>query len=240
MGPDGTGSSQPDSTPVCPIHSFHEKRRSDSFKRMTYSTFSRRPRPLPAAVSHHGNFISLHPQDAEKDAAELFRISHGTAEKDTLWQYLPVGPFPDEAALQAFLTQWGSNPDVAAFTVRSSPDGTAVGSISLMNLRPDHGVGELGNIWFTPSAQRTRANTESNYLLLRHCFGELGYRRMEWKCNALNEPSRRAALRLGFTYEGTFRQHMIVKEQNRDTAWFSMLDKEWAQVSCQLEGMLYV
>ena len=105
-----------------------------------------------------------------------------------------------------------------------------------MSLRPAHGVGELGNIWFTPSAQGTGANPEANYLLLRHCFEELGYRRMEWKCNALNEPSRRAALRLGFRYEGTFRQHMLVKGENRDTAWFSMLDHEWPKAKAELEG----
>jgi RimJ/RimL family protein N-acetyltransferase len=198
------------------------------------------PRPAldPVAQRHQGQFITLHPQDAGMDAAELFRISHGSAEREALWRFLPVGPFPDDRALGDFLRNWGAAPDVVAFTVRDNADGCALGSISLMSLRPAHGVGELGNIWFTPSAQRTAANTESNYLLLRHCFEVLGFRRMEWKCNALNEPSRHAALRLGFTYEGTFRQHMIIKGQNRDTAWFAMLDHEWPEVRARLEQRL--
>lgn len=169
---------------------------------------------------------------------ELFGISHGSPEVEVLWRYLPAGPFADARAMAAFLETWGATPDVVAFTVRAAGTGAALGSISLMSLRPAHGVGELGNIWFPPAAQRTGANTESNYLLLRHCFEGLGYRRMEWKCNALNEPSRRAALRLGFTYEGTFRQHMIVKGENRDTAWFAMMDHEWPGVKAMLERLL--
>ena len=193
---------------------------------------------MPAAISHYGGAIVLEPQDPERDAAELFQISHGTTKKEALWQYLPAGPFADESALRDFLRQWGTDPDVVAFTVRDSKVGVALGSISLMSLRPAHGVGELGNIWFTPAAQRTRANTEANYLLLRHCFEELGYRRMEWKCHALNEPSRRAALRLGYRYEGTFRQHMMVKGENRDTSWFAMLDHEWPEVRSALKRHL--
>ncbi len=196
-------------------------------------------RPMPSAIRHEGKFITLAPQEAVREAEELFHISHGFPEAGALWRYLPVGPFPDAGALEDFLQSWGNTPDVMAFTVRSAAHGGALGSISLMSLRPVHGVGELGNIWFTPAAQRTRANTEANYLLLRHCFEGLGYRRMEWKCNALNEPSRRAALRLGFSYEGTFRQHMIVKGENRDTAWFSLLDHEWPEVKAALESWLY-
>ena len=96
-----------------------------------------------------------------------------------------------------------------------------------MRIKPAHGVVEVGNMLFSPALQRTRAATEAMYLMARHVFEDLGYRRYEWKCNALNEPSRRAALRLGFTFEGIFRQHMVVKDRNRDTAWFSMLDHEW-------------
>lgn len=196
-------------------------------------------RPMPPAIRHEGKFITLVPQEAAREAEELFHISHGFPEAEALWRYMPVGPFPDAGELEDFLQSWGETPDVVAFTVRSAVHDAALGSISLMSLRPVHGVGELGNIWFTPAAQRTRANTEANYLLLRHCFDDLGYRRMEWKCNALNEPSRRAALRLGFSYEGTFRQHMIVKGENRDTAWFSMLDHEWPEVKAALESWLY-
>lgn len=197
------------------------------------------PGAFPPRRSHAGQFVDLIPQDPEHDAAGLYAISHHIPDPEALWQYLPAGPFPGPEALQSFLEQWGANPDLLAFTVRQAGSGSMLGSISLMSLRPVHGVGELGNIWFTPAAQRTRANTESNYLLLKHCFEELGYRRMEWKCNALNAPSRRAALRLGFTFEGIFRQHMIVKGQNRDTAWFAMLDHEWPQVKQAMEQWLY-
>ncbi len=195
--------------------------------------------PLPLAVPHHGRHIRLDPQDPARDAPELFRISHDSAEETALWRYLPDGPFPDAAALETTLARWGALPDVVAFTVRRQSDSAALGSYSLMSLRPAHGVGELGNIWFAPSAQGTRANTEAAYLLLGHCFEKLGYRRMEWKCNALNEPSRRAALRLGFRHEGTFRQHMIVKGENRDTAWFALLDHEWPAVKPAMEHWLY-
>jgi RimJ/RimL family protein N-acetyltransferase len=109
----------------------------------------------------------------------------------------------------------------------TSFDAKAAGYASYMRIEPAHGVVEVGNILLSPSMQRTTAATEAMYLMARHVFEDLGYRRYEWKCNALNEPSRRAALRLGFTFEGIFRQHMVVKDQNRDTAWFSILDSEW-------------
>ena len=108
-----------------------------------------------------------------------------------------------------------------------------------MNIRAGHGVAELGFVWYVAAAQRTKANTEACYLLLRHCFEALGYRRMEWKCDVANEASRRAARRLGFTFEGIFRQHMIVKGENRDTAWFSLLDHEWPRIATAIRRWLY-
>lgn len=125
------------------------------------------------------------------------------------------------------------------YTVRDKASGRCVGSISLMAIRPEHGAAELGNIWYAPAAQRTKVNTEACHLLLNHCFVHLGYRRLEWKCNSLNAPSHRAALRLGFTFEGTFRQHMIVKGENRDTVWFSMLDHEWPRIAAAQQRWLY-
>jgi RimJ/RimL family protein N-acetyltransferase len=116
--------------------------------------------------------------------------------------------------------------------------GKAQGIVTLMESRPAQRVVEIGNIVYSPSLQRTRNATEIQYLMARHVFDDLGYRRYEWKCNALNAPSRRAALRLGFTYEGTFRQHMIVKGCNRDTAWFSILDSEWPQIRAAFEAWL--
>ncbi|MBC8011370.1 MAG: GNAT family N-acetyltransferase [Burkholderiales bacterium] len=195
------------------------------------------PRPLPLPLT--GHFVTLTPLDADADAAELFAISHRDEETKLLWRYLASGPFPDASAHAAYLREWTARPDVLAFTVRSTATREALGNISLMAIRPEHGVAELGNIWYAPHARRTKANTEASYLLLRHCFAELGYRRMEWKCNTDNEPSARAARRLGFTYEGTFRQHMVVKGRSRDTAWFAMLDHEWPRFAAAMEHWLY-
>jgi RimJ/RimL family protein N-acetyltransferase len=120
----------------------------------------------------------------------------------------------------------------------SSSAAKAAGWASYMRIEPAHGVVEVGNILLSPSLQRTRAATEAMYLMARHIFEDLGYRRYEWKCNALNEPSRRAALRLGFTFEGIFRQHMVIKDLSRDTAWFSMLDQEWSARKLAFETWL--
>ena len=182
---------------------------------------------MPEARVHEGRFIVLRPLEAETDAPELFAISHSNDVARDLWRYLPSGPFDDEKSMVEFLNQWQARPDVKAFTVRRVGDRKCLGTISLMGLRPEHGGAELGYIWYAPEAQRTAANTEACYLLLRYCFEDLRYRRVEWKCNARNERSRAAALRLGFIFEGVFRQHMVIKGENRDTAWFSMLDSEW-------------
>jgi RimJ/RimL family protein N-acetyltransferase len=179
------------------------------------------------------------PLNVEEDMDELWQISHATEEAREIWRYLPRGPFAGAAEMRKFCRGWQAHPDVVAFTVRESATGRCVGGISIMSIRPEHGVAELGFIWYAPSAQRTKANTEANYLLLRHCFEELRYRRMEWKCHASNERSQRAALRLGYRYEGTFRQHMVVKGLNRDTAWFSMLDHEWPEHRIAMERWLY-
>ncbi|MEQ1852870.1 MAG: GNAT family protein, partial [Chthoniobacteraceae bacterium] len=128
-----------------------------------------------------GKCITLTPLDVARDVVELFAISHADEEARNLWRYMPCGPFADVEAHAAFLREWKAKPDVIAFTVRDASTRRCVGSISLMNIRPEHGVAELGFIWYAPGAQRTKVNTEANYLLLRHCFEGLRYRRMEWK-----------------------------------------------------------
>lgn len=195
------------------------------------------PRPVPEILT--GQFILLTPLDVAADAAELFAISHRDEDTKKLWHFLPWGPFPDLESYAAFLQESQDQSDAITFTVRDATTQKCLGSISLMFIRPGHGVAELGGIWYAPAAQRTRTNTEACYLLLRSCFERLGYRRMEWRCNTLNEPSARAARRLGFTYEGTFRQHMIVKGGNRDTAWFSILDHEWPLIGSAMHRWLY-
>lgn len=197
-------------------------------------------KPQPAPQIFEGRFVTLTPLDVAADVAELYTISHADAEATpTLWRYLPRGPFACAEEHASFLREWQATPNVIAFTVRTSGTHQPLGSISLMSVRAEHGVAELGNIWYSPAAQRTKTNTESCYLLLRHCFEVLGYRRMEWKCDSRNEPSRNAALRLGFTFEGIFRQHMIIKGENRDTAWFAMLDHEWPQIAAAMRKWLY-
>lgn len=184
--------------------------------------------PVPKAFQ--GRHVELAPLSPPKDAAELHAISHTDAAALDLWRYLPWGPFETVAGYEEHLREWTSRPGVLAFVVRGAIDHQMLGSLSLMNIHPGHGTAELGYIWYRPAARRTPANTEACHLLLRHCFEDLGYRRMEWKCDARNAASQRAALRLGFTAEGIFRQHQIVKGRNRDTAWFSLLDHEWPAV----------
>ncbi len=195
--------------------------------------------PQPAPRNFAGRFITLTPLNLETDVDELFRGSHEASTVEAMWRYVAAGPFADVPALRAWLRERQAQPDMIPYTVTDNATGRRIGSISLMRITPAHGVAELGIIWFQPDAQRTLANTEANYLLLRHCFADLGYRRMEWKCHAGNERSKRAALRLGYRYEGTFRQHMITKGRNRDTAWFAMLDHEWPGIAAAMERWLY-
>ncbi len=196
-------------------------------------------KPQPTPQRFEGQFITLTPLDVAADVAELYAISHVDETTRKLWQYMPRGPFANVEEQAAFLREWQATPNVIAFAVRDASTKNCLGSISLMSIRAEHGVAELGNIWYAPAAQRTKTNTEACYLLLRHCFEDLGYRRMEWKCDARNEPSRKAALRLGFTFEGIFRQHMIIKSENRDTTWFAMLDHEWPQIATTFRRWLY-
>ena len=157
---------------------------------------------------------------------DLWEATSG-GENDELWRYLAVGPFTDRAAFDADFTAKSRSQDPYFLAIVSQATGRALGIASYLRIEPAHRVIEVGHLLFGAQLQRTPAATEAMYLMARYAFESLGYRRYEWKCNARNEPSRRAALRLGFTYEGTFRQHMIVKGQSRDTAWYSMLDGEW-------------
>ncbi len=145
---------------------------------------------------------------------------------DALWTYMFYGPFADRVSFLAWIEERAKLEDPFSYAV-VDPDGRARGIVALMEIRPAARVIEIGNIVYGPTLQRTPLATRVQYLVARHAFETLGYRRYEWKCDALNAPSRAAALRYGFTFEGIFRQHMIVKGRNRDTAWFAMLDGEW-------------
>lgn len=189
------------------------------------------PGPEPLA----GRWVSLAPPSGSL-AEALYPATHGSPEAEAVWTYMPYGPFHDEGAMAEWLDRLAGSADPRFFAV--TLDGIPVGVVSYLNAVTTDRRIEIGHIWYAPAAQRTRANTEVAYLLLRRAFEELGNRRVEWKCDALNARSRAAAVRLGFTFEGIFRQHMIVKGRNRDTAWFSMLDPEWPGVRAAMERWL--
>ena len=192
-------------------------------------TLDWKPVPIPTPVTLRGRYVTLEPLDAARHSAALWSAVQG---HDELWTYLPDGPYPDWGAFHDAISAKQGAPGYLFFAIlpigeNSGTEATPAGYAALMRIDATNGVIEVGNILYSPALQRTRAATEAMFLLANHIFDHLGYRRYEWKCNALNEPSRRAALRYGFTFEGIFRQHSVVKRQNRDTAWFSMLDSEW-------------
>ena len=188
----------------------------------------------PERVCLQGNSVLLRPL-AEDDAIALWDAGAGLPD---LWQFMGNGPFAEFEAFLSHVRQQATSDDPLFFTIGDRASGRALGLASLMRIEPKHRVIEVGHILYTPLLQRTRGATEAMYLLAKYCFEDLAYRRYEWKCNAMNEPSRRSALRLGFTFEGIFRQHMIIKGQNRDTAWFSMLDGEWPERKARFERWL--
>jgi RimJ/RimL family protein N-acetyltransferase len=189
--------------------------------------------PVPTTL--HGRYVTLEPLNAERHTEALWEDVRG---HDELWAYLFDGPFATKADLRTSIEQKQTAVGAVFLAVVPANTGQAAGYASFMRMEPAHGVIEVGNILLSPTLQRTTAATEAMYLMARHIFDDLGYRRYEWKCNALNEPSRRAALRLGFTFEGIFRQHVVVKDRNRDTAWFSMLNHEWPARKHALEVWL--
>jgi RimJ/RimL family protein N-acetyltransferase len=184
------------------------------------------PAKRPERVALKGRVVSLVPLDAAAHAGALFEGANG-GDRDSVWNYLFDGPFTDAATFAANIAAKAKSEDPLFFAIVDNASGKAVGYQTLMRIHAAHRVIEVGNILYTPVLQRTIGATEAQYLFARYVFDDLGYRRYEWKCNALNAPSRRAAKRFGFTFEGIFRQHMIVKGASRDTAWFSMLDSEW-------------
>ena len=195
------------------------------------------PAKRPQRVVLDGRVVSVVPLDAAAHSETLYEASRGE-ENEGLWRYLFEGPFVTRAAFDAHLRERATSEDPLFFAILEKSSGDAVGYASYMRSEPAHRIIEVGSILFTPRLQRTVGSSEAMYLMARHVFEDLGYRRYEWKCNALNAPSRRAALRLGFTFEGIFRQHMIIKGRNRDTAWFSMLDTEWPQRKAAFERWL--
>ena len=189
-------------------------------------------RPLP------GRWIRLEPVSAARHGQALFESVHGHDPKGEVWTYMGYGPFTEFEGFEEWLKAREVSRDPWFYAFVRRDDGKPHGMGAFMRCDAANGVIENGHIWMAPGLQRSREATEAIYLMIRHCFDDLGVRRLEWKCVALNRPSRRAAERFGFTFEGIFRQHMIVKGRNRDTAWFAMLDKDWHRVRDGFEAWL--
>jgi RimJ/RimL family protein N-acetyltransferase len=199
------------------------------------STLVWKPALPPIAVRLRGRYVTLEPLGALRHSEDLWQAANG---HDDLWTWLFDGPYSTETELRRAIEAKQAATAAVFMAIVPEPSQRAAGWASFMRADPAHGVIEVGNILLTPALQRTTAATEAMYLMAAHVFESLGYRRYEWKCNAENLPSRRAAERFGFTFEGIFRQHMVVKGRNRDTAWFSMLDSEWATKKRAFEAWL--
>ena len=189
----------------------------------------------PRRALLEGESVLLEPLDASAHGDDLFAAAQGA---DETWHYLPYGPFGSRAEFGVWLGEHAATADPLAFAIVDREAGVARGIATLMSIVPEHGVIEIGHIWLSPSLQRTRQATDAIYVLARYSFDELGNRRLEWKCDAANEPSRRAAERYGFVFEGVFRQHRMIKGRNRDTAWYSITDGEWPRVRAGFEAWL--
>jgi RimJ/RimL family protein N-acetyltransferase len=195
------------------------------------------PRPRPERVVLAGRRVRLEPLSAARHGDGLFEAS-SVPDAAQRFRYLFEHPPEDRAALQPWLEKAEAGADPLFFAVVDIATGKVAGRQALMRIEPAHGVIEIGSIYWGPLAARTAGATEAQYLFARYVFDELGYRRYEWKCHNLNERSKRAAERFGFRFEGLFRQHLVAKGENRDTAWFSIIDGEWPALRIAYENWL--
>jgi RimJ/RimL family protein N-acetyltransferase len=194
-------------------------------------------RPRPPRAPMVGRYCRVEPLDVARHAADLFDANAEDA-SGANWTYLTIDRPPTIEAYRAWLTQMTAGDDPLFHAIVDGATGRAVGIASYLRIDPAHGVIEVGHINYSPRLQRTRAATEAMFLMMHRVFAELGYRRYEWKCDSLNAPSRAAAQRLGFTFEGVFRQALVYKGRNRDTAWFSIIDTEWPARAAAFERWL--
>ena len=184
-----------------------------------------------------GAFARLEPLDLARHGDDLWAgVQEPSA--DDRWVFLPYGPFTERTEYDAHLRVQAESAEPLFFAIVRQGDGCACGIASFANIVADMGTIEIGHVWYAPSLQQTPAATEAMFLLMREAFDGLGNRRLEWKCNALNQRSSHAAERLGFTYEGTFRQHKVWKGRNRDTAWYALVDSDWPPVRRNIEAWL--
>jgi RimJ/RimL family protein N-acetyltransferase len=195
------------------------------------------PASRPRRPTLAGQYVTLVPLDAAAHGQAIYDATSGE-QNDELFRYLAFGPFPDAAAHLQALEKMSASEDPMFLAIVDNSSGLAVGHAAFMRIEPVHRVIEVGNILYTPALQRTAGATEAMYLMARHIFDDLGYRRYEWKCDSLNAPSRAAAERYGFRFEGIFRQAIVYKGRSRDTAWFSIVEGEWPAVRDAFERWL--
>ncbi|MEM7249966.1 MAG: GNAT family protein [Pseudomonadota bacterium] len=200
-------------------------------------TVDARPAAAPERVVLDGRYCRLEPLDWAQHGQELFAASSPT-DAAQRFQYLPEEPPRNESELANWVTQVSQSSDPLYFAVIDKRTGRVEGRQTLMRIQPDQRCIEIGNIYWGPAISRSPVTTEANFLFARYIFDELGYRRYEWKCNALNAPSRRAALRFGFRYEGLFRRAVIVRGRTRDTTWYSVIEEEWPGLKAAYEQWL--
>jgi RimJ/RimL family protein N-acetyltransferase len=199
--------------------------------------------PLPPGAKPdlrplNGRWTRLDAIKVSAHGQALFKSFVDTDPDADVWTWLPYGPFASETDFLAWLKEREAARDPWFYAIIKHDGNLPLGMAAFMRHDAPNGVIEIGNIWMSPPLQRTRESTEAIYLMMRHAFEDLGVRRLEWKCDALNAPSRKAATRFGFEFEGLFRQHMIIKGRNRDTAWFAMIDKDWPKVRAGFEAWL--
>ena len=196
------------------------------------------PVPSPSGEPLRGAHVLLRPLDPDADAEPLYAVSHLPAGDPRIWTYLPDGPYESPAHLRQTLAWAAGAEGYLYYAIEPLAIGRPLGQASYLRIEPDFGTIEIGHIWFAPELQRTTPATEAIYLLARHAFDDCGYRRLEWKCDALNAASCHAAERFGFRFEGVFRNHQVVKGRNRDTAWFAITDEDWPAVRAAFESWL--
>jgi RimJ/RimL family protein N-acetyltransferase len=196
------------------------------------------PAPRPERARLTAMRFELLPLDPDRDADDLYAVGHRGPGADLLWIYMAYGPFEHRDAMHEWLRTCAATDDPLFFVVVERESGRRVGMCSFLNIAPEMRRLEIGHIWYAPHLQGSGISAEVAWMLLSEAVDRLGYRRVEWKCNALNERSRRAALKLGFAFEGVFRQHMIVKGRNRDSAWFAMTDADWPAARAVLEARM--
>lgn len=194
---------------------------------------------MPEYKEFVGKYVTLRKVENE-DIDQLYQLTHGSQELEQVWKYMTTGPFNSCDEMKSFYQSQIKASDKLVFCVHDKNANKPIGIACLLDINPGMASVEIGALWYTVTSQHTEANTEVTYLLIKHCIEDLGFRRIVWKCNNENVPSKKAAIRLGFEFEGLFYNHMIVKGVNRDTAWFGLIDKKWPMIAPNYEKWLSV